>query len=103
MVYDITFLNERTGERETICIPEDEYIFDAAEVEGVELPASCRAGACISCVGRVVNGEVEHDRSILSAEEEKAGFMLTCCAYARSNCTILINQEDALLDFNPNA
>lgn len=103
MVYDVTFLNEATGEEDTICVPEDEFIFDAAETEGIELPASCRSGSCITCVGKVVDGAIEHDRSILSAEEEDAGFMLTCCAYARSNCTILINQEDALLDFTPAA
>lgn len=103
MVYDVTFVNEATGEENTICVPADEYIYDAAELEGIELPASCRAGSCIACVGKVVRGEVEHDRSILSDAEEAAGFMLTCCAYARSNCTIVVDQEDELLDFNPAA
>lgn len=100
MIYDVTFVNEATGEENTICVSEDEYIYDAAELEGIELPASCRSGSCITCVSKVVNGDVEHDHSILSDAEEDAGFMLTCCAYARSNCTILVNQEDELLDFS---
>ncbi len=103
MTYDVTFVNEATGQQDTVAVTAEDYIFDIAEMHGVELPASCRAGACISCVGKVIRGEIEHDRAALSTAEEQAGFMLTCCAYARSNCTILINQEEALLDFNPNA
>ena len=103
MAYNVTFLNEETGQQNTVSVTAEENIFDIAEMNGVELPASCRAGACISCVGKVISGEIEHDHAGLSAAEEQAGFMLTCCAYARSNCTILTHQEEALLDFNPNA
>ncbi len=102
MEYNVTLLNEVTGNSKNICVPEDQYIFDIAEAEGIDLPVSCRAGKCISCVGKLVEGKIEDESMFLQKAEEEAGFVLLCCSYARSNCTILVNQEDALLDLSSN-
>jgi len=96
--YKVTLINEEKGLNKTIEVKGDEYIQEAAERQGIELPISCRAGACVSCTGKLLKGQVDQDHIFLKPKELDAGFLLLCKSYPMSDCVILTHQEDALLD-----
>jgi len=99
VTYKVTLINDFEGLNTTIGVADNEYILDAAQSKGINLPSSCRAGACSSCAAQLTQGSVEQSaQSFLDDEQIASGYVLLCTSHATSDCTIVTHKEQELWD-----
>lgn len=96
--YNVRLISKKYNLDTTLAIDEDTTILEAAEDAGLDLPFSCHSGACSSCVGKVMEGEIDQsDQTFLDDEQVAKGFALLCVTYPKSDCTIRTHQEAYLV------
>ncbi|ADI63297.1 2Fe-2S iron-sulfur cluster-binding protein [Trichormus azollae] len=97
--HTIRVRDRATGVSYTLQVPEDRYILHTAEHNGVDLPFSCRNGACTTCAVRVLSGEIYQPEAIgLSPELRRQGYALLCVSYARSDLEVETQDEDEVYE-----
>ncbi len=76
------------GDRFHIQVPEGATILDVLVKEKYDPPYSCTAGACSTCMAKVVSGSVKMEACYaLDDAEVQAGFCLTCQAKPETELT----------------
>ncbi|WP_442782593.1 CDP-6-deoxy-delta-3,4-glucoseen reductase [Collimonas fungivorans] len=81
---------------------EGETILTAAIRAGVGLPYGCKNGACSSCKGKLLEGDISHgahQEKALPVKEEQLGFALFCCATPHSDVTIEAREVAGIGEF----
>lgn len=86
---------------ETVTVAKDESVLAASDerAETVTLDRSCRQGACTSCVGRVVEGDVDQPGATgLDPIQVEDGYTLFCVAEPTTDCRIEVNVQEKLFE-----
>jgi ferredoxin len=97
--YTVKVRDRAKGVEHTFQVPEDRYILHTGEKQGIDLPFSCRNGACTTCAVRVVSGEIYQPEAVgLSYDLRQQGYALLCVSYARSDLEVETQDEDEVYE-----
>jgi ferredoxin len=79
----------------TISARATEHIWDEAKAAGINLPAICHQGRCLTCAGKLVEpGEFDPSDAVsYYPQDREAGYILLCTAKARSNLRIRTHMQ----------
>ncbi|MCC7245162.1 MAG: ferredoxin--NADP reductase [Saprospiraceae bacterium] len=74
------------GQRHQLPVPDGATILDVLVKAKHDPPYSCTAGACSTCMAKVISGKVRMDACYaLDDSEVKAGYILTCQSHLESD------------------
>jgi len=94
MSHEVT-LEWRDGGESTLSVAEGETVIDATEREGLGVPYGCLYGACGTCTGRLLEGDLVHVERAngLKPRHRRAGYVFLCIAEPRSDCRIEVGAQ----------
>jgi ferredoxin-NADP reductase len=72
----------------TVPVPRDQSLLEAAEAAGASIPTSCRAGVCLTCRTRLLEGNVECSSDSLDDDDRASGYILPCVSWAKGDCVL---------------
>ena len=91
--------NRQKGTQHEVRVPDDRYILHCVENQNVDLPFSCRNGACTACAVRVISGHLNQDEAMgLSPDLRRQGYALLCVSYAQSDLVVETQDEDEVYE-----
>ena len=97
--FHVDIYNRKTDTHQRVSVPSDRYILHSAEDCGIELPFSCRNGACTACAVRVTSGHLEQPEAMgLSPQLQSQGYALLCVSYACSDLVVETQDEDEVYE-----
>lgn len=68
-------------------------ILSAAIERGIMLPFRCKVGACMACLCKKIEGEVEYQlQPMLTNQERQQGWIFPCQAYAKSHLILTFEE-----------
>ncbi len=74
--------------QKTVAVGRGQSLLDACESAGSDIPSSCRAGVCLTCRTRLLEGEVDCASDSLDAEDRESGFILPCVSWPKGDCVL---------------
>jgi ferredoxin len=93
----VTVVNDSGQVTNRFRLPGDQYVWDGADGVGIDLPISCDAGACSTCLWKVLSGSIDQSEQTFLTEDQMAdGWALSCVTYATSDIIVKVNQEENL-------
>lgn len=97
--YRVRIIDRQRNVEHIVQVPDDRYILHSAESQGIELPFSCRNGACTTCAVRVQSGELRQpDAMGLSPHLRAQGYALLCVCYPCSDLVVETQDEDEVYE-----
>ncbi len=73
----------------SLLISEDENLLDALIESGHEIEYQCREGYCGACRTKVINGEVDYEKTVIAHLEDNE--ILPCCCRVKESLKLEIS------------